>query len=221
MIVETALALGGALATAAVGLRLTSRLGDPQNWRRPAPRDTQPRRQEAIISGGFEPLNLGPDPMRWPSEMQHPDLGRPEPPWPSQTWDDPHFGAHWRTQGGAVPVPLTPAPDTPSSQPRTRKSPTQQPSRPQSAMDAERARAAQARAAQEAREAAARLKAEALKRAAQVAAQSAGSNAPSAEEIEQLVSTVGLAGTVQEIMRQTGWSFQEAAHHLARTRQTR
>jgi hypothetical protein len=42
--------------------------------------------------------------------------------------------------------------------------------------------------------------------------------APSKEELLRLVDTVGLAGTVQEIMGRTGWDFRKAAQYLAKVR---
>ena len=41
---------------------------------------------------------------------------------------------------------------------------------------------------------------------------------PSLDELQALVSELGLAGTVQEIMGQTGWDFKKAAHYLAQAR---
>lgn len=45
-----------------------------------------------------------------------------------------------------------------------------------------------------------------------------GNGPPTRDEIERLVASEGLAGTVQHIMRRTGWDFRKAAQYLARTR---
>jgi hypothetical protein len=48
---------------------------------------------------------------------------------------------------------------------------------------------------------------------------SAGRAAPPDEaEIDHLIATVGLAETVQAIMRRTGWEFREAAQYLSQIR---
>ncbi|MBA2319538.1 MAG: hypothetical protein H0V89_00145 [Deltaproteobacteria bacterium] len=53
---------------------------------------TDPRVQTAVVRA-WKPLDLGPDLVRWPSEAPVRTVPHfPEPAWPSEGWNDPHFG---------------------------------------------------------------------------------------------------------------------------------
>lgn len=56
----------------------------------------------AGVARAFKPLDLGPDLVRWPSEVPRTVLHFPEPPWPSELWNDEHFGRKRRPSGNAV-----------------------------------------------------------------------------------------------------------------------
>lgn len=219
MIVESLLIIGGAAATALVGIPIAVRLARPPGFGRYAPLDAAANRTPHHTTAGFVPLDLGPDPMRWPSENQREETGVPERLWPSQTWDDEHFGAFWR-RGGAPP-PSSPAERDYQErqaerrlasqqrlqaerrpQPSPRPSPSPSPrATPQPPPAEEPRRVRQATPRPEVRE------------------NQPPPAAPSAREIERMVASLGLAGTVQEIMQRTGWDFRQSAHYLARVRQ--
>lgn len=103
VVITIAIALAIGSLVAVVGTPIAVRVARPKLWSRGhLPHDhTGPA---AAPPPSFQPLDLGPDPMRWPSENPWKKKGQKELPWPSQTWDDPHFGAHWRnhTDGDAA-----------------------------------------------------------------------------------------------------------------------
>lgn len=80
---------------------------------------TDARVQHPVVRA-WKPLDLGPDLVRWPSET--PALAVPhfpEPAWPSEGWNDPHFGRKRQ-----LPLP----PSSSSSAPATRTKATPLPS---------------------------------------------------------------------------------------------
>jgi len=168
---------------------------------------------------GFAPLDLGEDPMSWPSETDWPDTSLPEPSWPSAHWDDPHFGRH-----GAARPKLPARARTSGAKARAdEKEPAALAKRLAQARMAELKNNAEElidrtfqqvgsptdRVAQEAKRAAAELK------------QQVAADVPGAEELEALVRQHGLAGAVQAVMKRTGWDFKTAAQYLAKVRQGR
>jgi hypothetical protein len=74
-----------------VGIPLATRLARVHVWKRTALPD-MPTEREVYRRVRFEPVDFGEDNMRWPSEVTRESHGIPERPWPSQSWDDPHFG---------------------------------------------------------------------------------------------------------------------------------
>lgn len=98
--------VAGLVATVALGAPLVSRVASPQawrGWRKGQPSDAVAPVKHKVIRA-FQPLDLGPDPMVWPSERPWEPSRLAEAEWPSRAWNDEHFGAHWRKEGAAAPV---------------------------------------------------------------------------------------------------------------------
>lgn len=201
-------------------------------------------------SAGFAPLDLGPDPMQWPSAKPWKRSNLPIPQWPSTTWDDEHFGRHGKPDGYDQSTHeerqrARPAPE-PERQPRKQR-PTVEQRQAQEAQrhaDQEEQRRQAARAELEKRQRSRAQQQEQQQQQAQQRKaqqrqaqqqrqvqqqrqaqkarkpqpQGGPDGAPAREELLRLVDTVGLAGTVQEIMKRTGWDFRKAAQYLARVR---
>ena len=202
MILEAALVIGGLITTIAIGGPIASSLVTPHVFRRPSRRDPHETRARPVPGGGFKPLDLGPDPMEWPSQKEWSSSGKRDAEWPSREWDDEHFGRHWR-EGTVV-----------------------------ESQDAGFHAMAERSAERGGGEAAAMRRAESRRRGTSPHAAKRASpaespraeapparQAPGREELEAMIVDVGLAGTVQAIMERTGWDFRKAAHYLARTRQ--
>jgi hypothetical protein len=87
------------------------RLARAHQWRRAAPRDDR-REVTAYTRTGsaFEPIDMGIDPVKWPSERGEGFKSVELPPWPSLTWDDPHFGRK-RAPVRAAPSKATTPPE--------------------------------------------------------------------------------------------------------------
>ncbi|MCB9687012.1 MAG: hypothetical protein H6738_22050 [Alphaproteobacteria bacterium] len=119
MLLEGALFAAGLTLTVVLGAPVASRLARPTTWswlKRPVAQ--VPDRPRIETPRAFAPLDLGPDPMRWPSQRPWAASPIPEPQWPSQSWDDEHFGAHWRRADAAAPPPpvsqMAPGASTPA-----------------------------------------------------------------------------------------------------------
>ena len=88
-----------ALATAFVGTPMAVRLARAElpsfgGGSEPAARRSN---RDVGVTAGFTPLDLGPDPMKWPSASSWPIANKlPPAEWPSKGWDDEHFGRHWK-----------------------------------------------------------------------------------------------------------------------------
>lgn len=228
--ITLAATLAALVLTAVVGVPLAVRLARPKIWGR-SQILAMPRAGAAPpTKPSFTPLDLGPDPMRWPSQDPWKKNMTAELPWPSQTWDDPHFGRHWDKTviGDAADA----AYERRQADRRARAEEQRQAEanarieQPASSSTAQRAR----QEMRQIRERAARMKAEVQGQAEQKARQvrkaapqiaDAVSNVPPPAELERLVASVGLAGTVQEIMKRTGWDFKTAAQYLAKARRGR
>lgn len=96
MVLETLLFVGGLAVTVGVGTPVAVYLAQPHRWRSSPERDPTPQRRRLEISTAFTPLDLGPDPVRWPSERAWATSPIADPQWPSLSWEDEHFGSHWR-----------------------------------------------------------------------------------------------------------------------------
>jgi len=214
--------IGGFLVTSMIGSPLAALLARPQEWMDDGADDPLPSTQMTSGIGGFQPLDLGPDLMCWPSEIERPSTSAPLPDWPSKSWDDPHFGVNWVKDTAAE-----------SEKPVAKKRTQVQRERPakQQRKRVTRERQLPQTTAEEAffepepEKVAARQIAQAKEQVKQAAHQAVsnavGAEMPSPAELEAMVGTLGLAGTVQEIMKRTDWDFRKAAHFLAKARQKR
>lgn len=192
MVMEAALLIGGMVATIAIGGPIVTGMVRPHLYRKAARRDASPGRSRSPHQAAFTPMDLGPDPMEWPSARP---WGGPEArtmDWPSKEWDDEHFGTHWRKSTRSE----SPRRRSDSPPPARRPIP---PPRPELGDDAA--------------EASAKRFEETLSSALPVP------RVPDRAEIEHLIAQRGLAGTVQVIMQRTGWDFRKAARFLKKTRE--
>lgn len=280
MVTEAVLLLAGLAGTLGVGLPLASALASPHRWRSmwAAERGTRHERERVEVTPGYKPLDLGPDLTRWPSERAWPTTTTlREPQWPSRSWNDEHFGSHWRNNaaghvqdrgfhamasraaaGSAVPASSVATPPRPPPRPpdraergapqraeatedswfqndaaplesaeETRRRATEQRRRQQQSGTTQDAKRRQQQVAlEQARKGSAPKVQQRPPRAAPEVPTIAdprprGRAAPERVELERLIETVGLAGTVQAIMDRTGWEFREAANYLAKIRSSR
>ncbi|MEN0064502.1 MAG: hypothetical protein AAGA48_20305 [Myxococcota bacterium] len=203
------LGLGGFVGTIVIGAPFTRALAEPAAWRSRDRKDRGPSRDRPSVTVGFTPLDLGEDPMSWPSERPWPP-GLKSPPWPSQTWDDEHFGSFWRGENAPPADTAEPAPPRRASPPRVRRTREATPPR--------KLRRATTRPEDSPPEPVAHRAPSPSPRTSEPPALPAVTPPPRVE-LEQLIATIGLAGTVQSIMQRTGWDFRKAAHYLARIRQ--
>lgn len=240
MIVEGLMFAGALAVTAVIGLPLAELVGSTHKFRKHVARDTSGRKLRADVERAFTPLDLGPDPVRWPSERVW-ELKSTihQADWPSKGWNDEHFGQHWKQakmadvadrgfhamaarrfeEGDDTAVKAAPPAHAPPSQPR-RRAAAAPAAKPRAGL-AERTRGPtrteaqpQSQAQPQAQAQQARQPAPAPKQAERVVAGAP----PDEAEVEHLIATVGLAGTVQAIMQRTKWDFREAAQYLARIR---
>lgn len=231
--------LFGLLSVLLPGLLILAVLGQAQSWIGP--------RTKALAKAGptvepwvppaFKPMEFPELPMKWPSESAWALPRRADPPWPSELWDDSHFGKGRKrfvappSDGGVVgeaegaffqsPTRAAKAGGAESAAP---KQPAQ-PKAPPKAQKAEAQKQAPAKQVAPAQKPAAPQKqaAPAQKQAAPApaakpAAQAGGGQPPSYQEIEAWMKTQGLAGAIQQIMQRTGWDFRKAAAYLSEVR---
>lgn len=219
MLLSIALGALGALITVGVGVPLAVRLSRVHVWRRTAPADAF-RERTVMAKRNFEPLDFGPVLMQWPSENPRPRLAFPEAPWPSESWDDPAFGRPPSQRADPSPVeaasqvqPQKPAKKKQKAkQHKVRKQTRQKQAAQQKAAPApqqRRPRAPVDRSPPRQPPRAPRKQASAPKPAGR----------PDRAELERMIDSLGLAGTVQHLMQENGWDFKTAATWLARTRQ--
>jgi len=202
MVVEGLTFLGGMIGAVVLLGPTAARRLEPHRWR-PGATTEASARERWTHQSAFEPLDLGPDPVQWPSERaaEREETGPAVPDWPSMSWDDEHFGTHWNRQP-SLPQATTAADAATPDQAARRGRPRS--GSPRSAANEEAIRRNQAGPPPAA--------------AQPPAVTQPSSGAPSREEIEELIGQVGLAGTVQAIMERTGWDFRRAATFLARAR---
>jgi len=254
VIFESIALVSGFFVTAMVGTPLAAILARSQDWLDDGGKHDHREPLDVYKGIGFEPLDLGPDLMRWPSEVERPSTSLPVPEWPSKSWDDPHFGAHWHdaqyqnVDDGAYEArqaerrEATRRRAAAEAELAQRQSGLQQAQR-QEAEHRKREQAmakqrkAQSReqrrqqeseqqffkekASKKAKEHVQRAKKQAKQAAHKAASNAVGAEIPSPDELEAMVGQLGLAGTVQEIMKRTNWDFRKAAHYLAKARQQR
>lgn len=200
MIVE-GLVFAGAAALVWAGRNALVRATDGVGLRRAPPPDKASQRVPIEITRAYKPLDLGEDPVRWPSERPWELAARlPVPQWPSKGWDDEHFGKHWdhskaevQDRGFHAMAARGDEPPTPTPERRRRKAAPVEPPVPEAEPPTAVKVAKPAKGAKPA-------------------------EAPSPREVAEWMETMGLAGAVQEVMRRTGWDFREAAQFLAKLR---
>lgn len=228
MVLEGIAFAGGLLITAALGIPVALAATQPHIWRRTAARDRSVGRSVAPHTVQFTPLDLGPDPVQWPSERTWTNQSTiPVPEWPSMAWDDAHFGQHWKKFGAEVKdrgfhaMAARRTSEVPTAQPARAASPKQPSPRETRVQQAAAARQPARTPSHPApkRNTPQQRKPSAPSAKAQSRVQSKAP--PDEAEVEHLIATEGLAGTVQTIMSRTGWEFREAAQYLARVRRDR
>jgi hypothetical protein len=206
---ESLALVGGLVVTGFLGLPIAAFLARPQEWL-PGREEVAPNRVPSpVMRSAFEPLDLGPDLMRWPSEVGRESTAPPLPAWPSASWDDPQFGAFHRREEAASGEEIAKARAVPQPSERQglKRSVTERPKVEEAFFEPEPPVQAP----------------EQIERPLEKKPQGGASTGdlPSPAELEAMVGSIGLAGTVQEIMKRTNWDFRRAAHHLAKARQGR
>lgn len=264
MILEAMTAIAAAIGTFAIGAPIASKIAGPRAFGRTAPREETKSRHHAEVTQAFQPLDLGPDPMYWPSERPWELTSTlKDQQWPSKSWNDEHFGRHWRdgsiqeledlgfhamlrrqhageapadnqnkasAQKAAQKAAAQKAAAQKQGQKQNQKQGQKQKApKPAESDSRDKANAARSRQQSSSTDAERKQRQIALEQAKSAAAffgvgeaeapKSDPKAPPSAAEIDQLVTSAGLAGTVQVIMQRTGWDFREAAQYLARVRQ--
>lgn len=182
----------GALFTVVLGVPLATRLARAHVWRRTALPTGEGSRDQYERLFPFEPLDLGPDTMRWPSEVTRESHAMPLARWPSESWDDTHFGKGAPAAVAALPVKTKPKPK-PAKKAKARK--IQKPKFIPESQPAAKAKAPRP-----------------------APTSSGGGGLPDRAAVETMIADLGLAGTVQALMRSQGWDFKQAASWLARIR---
>jgi hypothetical protein len=200
MWIELLMFFGALVPTLLVGVPIALALSKPGALRAHASRGSHVPRTKVEVARAYEPLDLGPDPVHWPSEHPWPSSSVRDPDWPSASWNDEHFGKSAKKAAATAAAAAASAP--PPAEPR--RGLRRAPRSPQHELVAF----------------------EPIPPPAPVLVNEIGAapglpnlQAPDREEIERLINELGLAGTVQRIIERTGWDFRKAAQHLARSRQ--
>jgi hypothetical protein len=199
------LAIGAFLAALLMGAAVLGALGSHKRWRAYANADSQSLIEQLDLPPAFEPLEMEPFTLMWPSEIDRPRTALPEPPWPSETWDDEYFGAQARgdLRKAAMARQLADARRAEAVKRDTD-------ARRQSGKKKKKHKAKKQQQTQ--REAREQQSREVLQQTP-----SQGSQGPTQEQVAQMVKKYGLAGAVEHIRDQTGWDFRTAAQYLANT----
>ncbi|TNE86752.1 MAG: hypothetical protein EP330_20850 [Deltaproteobacteria bacterium] len=231
MILELATGITGFVVTLGGGLFAMSMAERASDLFSQPDMGPEPQKQQSThVHTRWQPLDLEPYPMPWPSERPHEVRRLPEMKWPSESWDDPHFGPRKRgsqsktdhmtsltgnprlSDGESPPVQATRA------RPKARPAPTPKPQPTPVEQPTIREPAVQSRMAAIAMEQARRLQAEQQRPQPKPAPKPqpvAQSAVPEAEVLRGWVAQYGLAGAVAKLRTQTGWDFQKAARYLA------
>ena len=217
MWVTTATGLAAMFLTSATGLWLLAamerRSEEDMNWLGEADSGTGSVQHNHASHRRWKPLDLEPYKVPWPSEVAREPSSLPAMSWPSEHWNDPHFGRNRTTQVPTVasttprPTPANPVADKAESaaEPRQAPKPTPRPRTPRAARPRQQA------PFQRPGVQAPRPNAQPKPRPQQQ------SGLPESEALRQMVQQRGLAEAVQHIRDQTGWDFQDAARYVAKT----
>lgn len=229
--VSILLALGTLFAVFLMGIPLLLLVGGKRRWRAYAKLDTRAVPRSYDAPPAFTPLEMDPFRLRWPSEIQRVTTNIPDPPWPSETWDDEYFGAEARRDVQKMK-------DMAARIDQTRQ---EQKEKELKRLENERQRRAQRAAEQKAQQEASeeqffkKTKRESSRDRELVQYEERrqpersqpgqtrrneprpqADNLPDPQDIARMVRNVGLAGAVDELRGQTGWDFRTAAQHLAK-----
>jgi hypothetical protein len=200
--------------------------------------NTSTRQRAAHVSAGFTPLDLGEDPVQWPSAHPWPASTLVPAEWPSKSWNDEHFGQHWKKQaevGGTPaqpPQPARPAAHpTQPAQPKAAKAAPKKVEKPKPQPPAPQTQAAPPQQAtpQQAKQQPAKPQPSpqpakpqpAASPKVEQSAQPTGPSLPTVDEVDALIARLGLAGTVQQLMARHGWDFRQATQFLTKIRAKR
>lgn len=216
----------GALLTIAIGSPLATRLANAHVWRRSAPADQFRERVEVAVRN-FEPLDFGEDLMKWPSEQDRAVAPFPEPAWPSENWDDADFGRGAGRRAEEI-VEKNAARQEQDTARRERRADTKagRPERrhvrpePRPTSPPKAAQRPTSQARPPAKRPPVQRAPPSVKKQASPPATKGGSAPPTKAELEGMIQSLGLAGTVQHLMRDNGWDFKTAAAWLARARKS-
>lgn len=142
----------------------------------------------------FQPVDLGPVPLKWPSEQVWPPSRLPTLPWPSETWTDDFFKGRQGAHKAAAPEPkAVTAPEPPAQESAPKKKREEQkkkkpapPTPPTPAI-----------------------------------APPAARGGVEDDLLLAWADEKGLASAVEMLRDRNGWEFQQAAQHLARLMRAR
>jgi hypothetical protein len=201
MWIELLMFFGALVPTVLVGVPVALAMSRPGALRAHAARGSHVPRTKVDVARAYEPLDLGPDPVHWPSERAWPSSTFRSPDWPSASWNDEHFGMRAKKAAAAAATAAAASAPPPEESRRNLRKTSRAPKTELVAF-------------------------EPVPPPAPILVNEIGSapglpnlQAPDRDEIEQLIQDLGLAGTVQRIIERTGWDFRKAAQHLARSRQ--
>lgn len=211
LLIVLGVALIGFVAVVIAGLPVMQRVVDHRLTRHHEPY-IEPHRARFISGTTIEPIDFGPDPVKWPSEVRSDRPTRPELQWPSTQWDDDHFGGSSATE----------AAETARRKAEKAAFEARKASRAQvspSGATAKRRVDAGGTSRAPARPAPQRKRKVTLKprKTAPASGESppASGAASEAAEVQQMLAEQGLAQTVRTLQQQTGWSLERITAFLA------
>lgn len=224
--IELLLFLGALLGTLLMGAGVLSAIKVRRVPRRHGPMDAAALAWQGAEGPAFRPLEMEPFNMTWPSLIERKRTQLPQPPWPSETWDDEFFGQQAkadvrRMQKNAQELDekrekayredAARAADLGRRQGERSASKKKKKAKPQE-QPSQRDRTAEIQAEQKRQKVAHEQGTEA---AFFQEATTQGQRIPDAAQIAELVKVHGLSGAVEQIRALTGWDFKTAARHLA------
>lgn len=205
---ELSILLIGTVVTVGMGAPLVARIARAPLLSRHAPAAPRPDRTDLQHVTTLTPIDFGPDTMTWPSETARTAAPRPTLEWPSLAWTDDPFGTRDTTLKAEAASREV---DRRANAARAAISRGESP------------RAlAQPKRAKPAPKAKAKLAASTSPDVPAVATffedVPAQPQLPSPAQLQQLLETKGLAGTVRHLMQQTGWDLDTVAKFIAENR---
>jgi len=150
----------------------------------------------------FQPVDLGPVPLKWPSEQVWPPSRLPALPWPSETWTDDFFKGRQAAHKSPEPA-VAPHPAPRDAAPKKRRDESKKKAAPPPAVAPTPAPPPPTRPPPE------------------PSRTSAAQGVVGDAELLAWADEKGLASTVEMLRDRNGWEFQQAAQHLARLMRAR